>query len=163
MSLAVPSCSSVASSTVSTASVRWRIDSASRLRCSETNGCDSLTCSAPPLGAAPGSVLRTRSALRSSALVLRLALLGEGPRALLRVLRREDLPADRVLDRHGLGLGHVLGLAPGPQDRLGRQRAARGDLLGDRLRGVERGAVGHDPADETDLLRLDRADRLRAE
>ena len=37
--------------------------------------------------------------------------------------------------------------------------ASARDLLRDRLRDVERGAVGNDVADEPDLLRLERGDR----
>ena len=61
------------------------------------------------------------------------ALLGEGLRAFLGVLAREDLPADRVLVLHRVEVAHVLGLAPRPQDRLRRQRRVLRDLLRDDL------------------------------
>ena len=62
-----------------------------------------------------------------------------------------------------LVLAHVLGLVQGLQDRLDRERAVGGDRRGDLARLVECLAVGHDVADQADLLGLGREDVLAGE
>ena len=57
---------------------------------------------------------------------------------------------------HRLGLGQALGLTQRSQHGLHRQRARWRDPVGDLARLVERLAVGHDVADEPDLLGLGR-------
>src|SRR5215471_2926699 len=87
---------------------------------------------------------------------LGLALLGEGPRAFLRVLAAEHGHADPGLGRERVVLGHALGLPDRPQDRPHRDRPVRGDLLRDLQRPGQRLAVRHDAADQADLQRLRR-------
>ena len=65
-------------------------------------------------------------------------------------------PAQLQLVGQGLGLGEVGALAQAPQDGLDGERAVGGDLIG-QLPGLgERLPVGHDVADEADLLGLRR-------
>ena len=69
---------------------------------------------------------------------LRRALLGEGPRALLGVVGREDRGADRGVVLPAVVLVLALGVAHRPEDRLDRERAVGGDQVGDLVRLLQR-------------------------
>src|SRR3546814_11454674 len=91
----------------------------------------SYVCSSDlPAGLAPGE--------------LRRALLDEGLGALLGVVGREDRCTDSRVVLPAVVLVLALGVAHGPEDGLDRQRAVRGDLVGDlgclgqRMRSDER-------------------------
>jgi 3-oxosteroid 1-dehydrogenase len=90
----------------------------------------------------------------SAPLEVRLALLCKRARPLLRVLGREDGPANLELPGERLALRQPLRLLDRPLDRLHRERAVRSDQLGRLPRGSERLSVVDHPADEPDLQRL---------
>ena len=86
------------------------------------------------------------------------ALLLEGQRAFLGVLGQEDADAQLGVDLERVVFRQALGLPDGAQDRLHRQRPVVGDHVGDLERLGQRVAVGHDVADQADLLGLGSGD-----
>ena len=93
-----------------------------------------------------------------TALELRGPLLRERARAFLCVLGSHDGHAERLLPLERFRLAHVLGLAQRAQDRFDRERPVGADHRRDLARLRERLAVGHDVADESELLGLGRGD-----
>src|SRR5437588_11147103 len=82
------------------------------------------------------------------------SLLGEGPGALLGVVRREDGPADLELDLQGLVLGQALGGPDRAFDGLHRQRPVLTDDLGDAHGLLQGRPVGDHPAHQPHPQRL---------
>src|SRR3546814_2293647 len=68
---------------------------------------------------------------------VRLPLLGEGARALLRVVAGEDRGADASVVGPALVLVPALGVPDGLHDRLDRERAVGADQVGDLVRSEE--------------------------
>src|SRR6266508_1813191 len=85
----------------------------------------------------------------SFALEVGAALGGEGSGAFAGVPGGEDCCAQAGVDLEGVVLGHALGLAHGPQDRLYGERPVRRDQLGQLERAVQRRTVRHHVADQT--------------
>src|SRR5262245_7677594 len=114
------------------------------------------------LGSPPPTTCHARIAPLTP-LEVRLALLSECERTLLRVLAREHGLAVVPLVAQRLVELHPVALVQRARDRLDRERAVRANHLGDLARLRERLPVGHDVPDQADLLRLRRADVLARE
>src|SRR3954451_10067785 len=98
--------------------------------------------------------------LRSAALPLRLALLREGRRPLLRVLRREDRSGDLALALPELLLGPRVALDHHLLRRRERERPVLRDRACELERGLERAAVVGEPVHEPELVAAFGGDRV---